>query len=115
MDQELEILRVGVDPVTLELTSEPFVLLTRRGYAPAVQVKQEDTGEEKVLYISSFSISSALEPLREANDDKFTGIRIRVNKESKDRFAKYIVESPDAPAEAAPDTPPEEPGGDDGQ
>jgi hypothetical protein len=72
-----------------------------------VRVKLGDTGEEKVLYISSFSISSALEPLREANGDKFTGIRIRVNKESKDRFAKYVVESPDAPADA--------PGGDDAE
>jgi hypothetical protein len=49
-------------------------------------------GEKKMLYISSYSISAALEPLVEENDGKFAGIKLRISKESDDRFAKYVVE-----------------------
>jgi hypothetical protein len=83
-------LKVGVESISLEIVSEPFVVMTSRGYAPVVDVKTAQG--DFILYISSKSISEGLEPLVKAADNKFTGLKLRVKKESDDQMAKYIVE-----------------------
>lgn len=82
-----------VDPVTLTIASEPYVVLTARGYAPVVDVAVDGDSESRFMYISAASLSSSLEEFRQANAGKFKGIRIKVNKESSDRFAKYVIEA----------------------
>jgi hypothetical protein len=83
-------LKVGKEWVEAEIVSEPYVVMTFRGYAPVVSVKSG--GQEYQLYISSRSISQALEPLVKANDGKFAGLKLRVRKESDDKMAPYVVE-----------------------
>ncbi len=83
-------LKVGTVWVTVDVLSEPYVLMSMRGYAPVVDI-QAPAGEF-VLYISSKSISEGLEPLRQANGGKFAGLRLRLRKESEDRMAAYVVE-----------------------
>ena len=82
-----------VDPVTVKIITEPYVVLTARGYAPVVDIEVDGDAERKVMFISAASLSQALEELRSENGGHFAGIRMRVRKESADRFAKYIVES----------------------
>ena len=82
-----------VDPVTLKIITEPYVVLTARGYAPVVDIEVDGDPEKKVMFISAASLSQALEEFRSENNGHFTGIRLRVRKESADRFAKYVVES----------------------
>jgi hypothetical protein len=90
-DQERKpTLKVGTEWVQVEIVSEPHVVNTMRGFAPVVDVKT--SGGEFILYISSKSMSDGLEPLMKAADGKFTGLKIRVKKESEDKMAKYIVE-----------------------
>jgi len=43
------------------------------------------------MYINSKSISTTLETLKNENDGSFSGINIRIRKESNDKFAKYII------------------------
>ena len=88
-----EALRVSVDPVVVTIVSEPFVVFTRRGYAPVVNVEAAGSPEKKILYISSSSLAAALDPMVEQNGGKFLGLKFSVKKESTDKFAKYIVES----------------------
>ena len=83
-------LKVGVDWVPLEVVSEPYVVMTVRGYAPVVDVKGPQG--DFILYISSKSISDGFEPLVEAGGGKFSGLKLRVKKESEDKMARYIVE-----------------------
>ena len=92
MNAEVAALKVGVDWVDLEVTGEPFVEYTMRGYAPVVPVANKGTGGAFKLYISASSLGRALEPLRKANDGKFTGLRFRISKESDDRMASYRLE-----------------------
>jgi hypothetical protein len=77
-----------MDPV--EIVSEPYVVMTIRGFAPVVDVKTP--GGEFILYVSSKSMSDGLVPLLEAHDGKFNGLKIRVKKESEDKMARYVVE-----------------------
>jgi hypothetical protein len=65
-------------------------MMTIRGYAPVVDVKCPQG--EFILYISSKSISDGLEPMVQAGDGKFHGLKLRVRKESEDKMARYIVE-----------------------
>jgi len=83
-------LKVGVEWINVEILSEPYVVMTIRGFAPVVDVKVP-TGEF-ILYISSKSMSDGLVPLLEPADGKFKGLKFRVKKESEDKMARYIVE-----------------------
>ena len=83
-------LKVGTDWADAEILTEPYVVMTMRGYAPVVDVK---SGTDKLLlYISAKSLSLALEPLVQANGGKFTGLKLRLKKESDDKMAGYVVE-----------------------
>ncbi len=90
-DAKQKSLKVTEDPVVLEILTEPYVVKTRRGYAPVVDVRT-DAGEEKTLFISPVSLTEGIEVLRQRNGDEFSGIKMRVFKESEDKFAKYVVE-----------------------
>jgi hypothetical protein len=89
-DQERKpTLKVGVEWVTVEITSEPHVVNTVRGYAPVVDVKCPQG--HFILYISSKSMSDGLEPMVKAAG-AFKGLKLKVKKESEDKMARYIVE-----------------------
>ena len=83
-------LKAGVEWVTVEITSEPHVVNTVRGYAPVVDVKAPQG--DFILYISSKSMSDALEPMVKAAGGAFKGLKLKVKKESEDKMARYIVE-----------------------
>jgi len=53
-------LKVGVESIPIEITSEPYVVMTVRGYAPVVDVKGPQG--DFILYISSKSMSTAWSP-----------------------------------------------------
>ena len=83
-------LKVGTEWVPVEITSEPYVVMTIRGFAPVVDVKTP--GGEFILYVSSKSMSDGLVPMLEKTDGKFNGLKFRVKKESEDKMARYILE-----------------------
>lgn len=83
--------KVGVEWISVEIVSEPYVVMTIRGYAPVVDVTGGPDGKQ-ILYISSKSMSTGLEPLVQANAGKFTGLKVRLRKETDDRMAPYVVE-----------------------
>jgi hypothetical protein len=78
--------------VHVEIVSEPYVILTRLGYAPMVDVTLED-GSKHGLIISSATLTTGLEKLRKANGGKLSGIKALLRKESEDPKSKYIVEA----------------------
>ena len=83
-------LKVGVEWIPVEITSEPYVVMTVRGYAPVVDVRCPQG--DFILYISSKSISDGLEPMVKATSGAFKGLKLKVKKESEDKMARYIVE-----------------------
>jgi len=92
MEQEKrEFMRFGVEEVALEIVSEPFVVNTFRGFAPVVNVKVEGEGT-KSMYISAKSLADSLTPMVEENGGKFTGLKLKIKKESADNRAPYVVE-----------------------
>ena len=86
-------LKVGTGWIELEIISEPDVVLTFKGYAPILQVREISTGSEYRFYISAKSLADPLEKLRKDNGDIFEGIQFRVRKESMDKMAKYEVDA----------------------
>jgi hypothetical protein len=83
-------LKVGVEWIPLEITSEPYVVMTVRGFAPVVDVKSPQG--EFILYISSKSMSDGLERMLHDTNGAFKGVKLKVKKESEDKMARYIVE-----------------------
>ncbi len=91
MAREKPTLKVTTEPVELEIASEPYVLMTMRGYAPVVDVKVG--GAVQVLFIGSKSLSEGIDAEVKKREGKFAGIRLRVKKESADQMARYVVEA----------------------
>lgn len=89
-DARLPNLKVGTEWIAIEVLSEPLVIMSLRGYAPVLEV-QAPAGKH-ILYISSKSISEGLEPKRQANGGRFSGLKLRVRKASEDKMAPYEVE-----------------------
>ena len=83
-------LKVGTDWIPVEVTSEPYVVMTIRGFAPVVDVKTPQG--DFIMYVSSKSMSDGLVPMLEKTNGKFNGLKFRVKKESEDKMALYIVE-----------------------
>lgn len=83
-------LKVSTEWIPVEVVSEPYVVMSIRGYAPVVDVTSP--GGKQILFISSMSISKGLEPIVEGNGGKFLGLKLRLRKETEDRMAPYIVE-----------------------
>jgi hypothetical protein len=90
-NEKMEYLMISTEAVVVSIISEPRVVMTYRGYAPVVEVKVEGEDAPKLMYINSKSISTTLESLKNENRGKFSGIKIRIRKESNDKFAKYII------------------------
>lgn len=84
-------LKVGTGWIELEIVSEPDVVLTFKGYAPILRVRNSRTGLEYLLYISAKSLAEPLEVLRKKNAGIFMGIRFRIRKESMEQMAKYEI------------------------
>ena len=87
-----EFVRFGVEDVVVEIVSEPFVVNTFRGFAPAIDVKVEGEEMTKSMYISAKSLADALTPMVDGNGGKFTGLKLKIKKESMDNRAPYVVE-----------------------
>ena len=85
-------LKVSTGWIELEITSEPDVLLTFKGYAPILQVRQLNNNLEYFLYISAKSLGEPLEKLRENNAGVFKGIQLRVRKKDSTPMAPYEIE-----------------------
>jgi len=90
--EKLEYLIISTDAIVVEIFSEPKVVMTYRGYAPVVEVRVKGETQKRLMYINSKSISTTLETFRLENSGQFTGIKLRIRKESNDKFAKYIID-----------------------
>ena len=82
---------------TLEVVSEPYIVMTFRGYTAALETLDVETNESYELLIGGIkSLAEGIEPIREANGGLFSGLRIKIKKESAERSSLYIIESADS-------------------
>lgn len=92
MPERKDPLRVDTVGVTIKIMTEPFVINTTRGYAPAVNVRVEDTGEERTMFIGAKSLADPLQHMVESNGGRFSGLKLSLKKQSDDRYAGYLVD-----------------------
>ena len=92
MPERKDPLRVDTSGVSIKIVTEPFVVNTTRGYAPAVNVQLDDTGEERTMFIGAKSLADPLQQMVTSNGGKFSGLKLSLKKQSDDRYAGYIVE-----------------------
>lgn len=92
MPERKDPLRVDTSGVSIKIMTEPFVVNTTRGYAPAVNVQLQDTGEERTMFIGAKSLADPLQQMVSSNGGRFSGLKLNLKKQSDDRYAGYIVE-----------------------
>jgi hypothetical protein len=94
-DSRMPVLKVGTAWIEVEVTSEPDVVLTFRGYAPILRIKVRQSGLEKTLFINAKTLASPLDVLRKRNGGRFIGMKLRLRKESQEPLSHYAVEALD--------------------
>lgn len=82
---------IGTRWTSMSLESDPFIVPTARGYAPAVLVRRSGRAPREHLLIGARSLSLPLEAIREEGGT-LLGRKVRVRKESVARTSRYLVE-----------------------
>ena len=85
-------LSVDQEPLFIRFESEPFVLLAARRYLPAARVLVLKTKQRFYLFLSAASLCEQLEPIRQENNGKLSGIEIWIYKDGADKTAKFVIE-----------------------
>lgn len=92
-DDGMEQLKVTTEPLRLNIISEPYVIYSKFGYQPAVNVWSGKRKREYRLLISAKSLSDGLEAIRKSTElGLFTGLEFWLHKSSEERNSLYIVE-----------------------
>jgi hypothetical protein len=86
------VLKIDVEPKKIIVESDLMVVFTKRGYVPALHVREARSKREFILYLSAFSLSKAVEVLRLGNNGMFIGLEFWIRKATDDRMAPYVVE-----------------------
>ncbi len=86
-------LRISDSRLLIECLSEPYVIFTGFGYQPAIDVRDVQSGEVGYLVISAVSLGSFLHEIAVGRGGSLCGATFSVRKESKEKMAKYLVES----------------------
>jgi hypothetical protein len=84
-------LSIGTEWTPLEFIGEPFITVTFRGYAAAIDVRVISTGLEYTLLVGAKSLSGPLERLRAPNGGELKGLRVALRKSGEERTAAYEV------------------------
>jgi hypothetical protein len=88
-------LRISDSSILVKIESEPYVIYTKRGYQPAVDVIDLHSGTEGFMIISAMSLADGIQPMVLANKNKFSGIIAVISRASREKTAPYIVRSED--------------------
>ena len=82
---------VSTDWIPIEITSDFFLILTFRGYAPACEACVIPTGLKYTLLLGAKSLSDAIEPLRLKNGGGISGIKASIRKQGTERTSAYEI------------------------
>ena len=92
MSEDLLQFRVNPSWREIEIISEPYVILNSFGYIPAVKVIVENKKIAQFMYINPKSLAVPLDQFKIQNNNAFTGIKLKIRKESEEKTAKYELE-----------------------
>lgn len=92
MTKNLTALKIDIEPKRLLITSEPYVVMTARGYAAVVNVLERKTKREFFIYIGALSLSKMLEQLSRENSGKMLGLEFWIRKRDADKLSPYVIE-----------------------
>jgi hypothetical protein len=83
---------IDQEPLLIRFESEIFVLVSSRGYTPAVEVLTVKTKKRFYVMLGAQSICQQLEPIRKSNNGRLLGIEVWIRKEGPEQTAKYALE-----------------------
>ena len=81
-------LTIGDTWIDFEIQSDPFVVPTWRGYAPAILVRRDNVTSLEHVFVGASSLAQELETLR-SRYDTLRGLRVSICKDGPTKFAGY--------------------------
>ena len=74
--------------ISIEVLSDPFVVPTSRGYAPAILIQRSNAYHAEYIFIAAKSIAVVLEKIR-LNRNTLRGVRLMIRKTGLERTSTY--------------------------
>ncbi len=91
-DIQTERLKIDIEPIRLQILTEPYIVFGRFGYQVAFDVWLAKKKREYILLAGAKSLSEGIEQLMEISDlNSYIGLEFWVQKESDNRMSKYLV------------------------
>jgi hypothetical protein len=84
--------RITESTSVLQIQSEPYVIYSKFGYVPVLDVEEIHKGQKGYILISASSLGEALNKIQCENQGLLAGVTVSIQKESASRMARYIVE-----------------------
>jgi hypothetical protein len=91
-ETDKDTLKIDIEPIRVQLLTEPYVVYSRFGYAPVINVWVKKNKREYMMYLSASSLGKGIEAVRKKNGSDFKGLEFWIRKESAEKKAKFIVE-----------------------
>ena len=84
--------RLSIDTVYIdfEIQSDPFVVPTSRGYAPAILVRRPNTPNAEHVLIGARSLATELEAIR-SNYGSLVGLHVSARKMGPEKISPYVL------------------------
>jgi len=89
MEPHYDFLRIDTEPRYLQVISEPYVVYTKHGYQPVIDVFEKKQKRPYSLYISAKSLSNDLELLRNENNGRLNGCEFWIRKTGFAKTSSY--------------------------
>ena len=89
--EDLPQFRASTEWKEVEILSETDVVLTYRGYAPALKVKVAGKRFPQAMFISAKSLAVELDEMRIDNNGKFQGLKFFIRKSGPEKTSNYEI------------------------
>ena len=86
-----EILKIDMEPMNIQVTSEPYIICNNFGYVPVIDVWVKKRKRAFTIYLSASSLGKGIETIRKQNGCEFIGLEVWIRKEGAAKTAKYLV------------------------
>lgn len=91
IDTKFDILKIDTNPLSLRIISDVYLIFKYKKYLPVVDFLDTKSKKRSSLIVQATSLATFLEELRLSSEGTIIDHELWIQKESEDKFAKYII------------------------
>ena len=90
-ETNFDILKIDTNPLALRIISDIYLVFKYKKYLPVIDLLDIKSKKRSSLIVQATSVATFLEELRFSSEGTIIDHELWIQKESDDKFAKYII------------------------